>query len=206
MAMRRDVVFFTVLLLFCIAVSLFAVSMGFGSSLNMFMRLLALNGFISLSIATIMTPFIKEISLFLKKPFIRVHHYFAAIGLVLVTLHPIILAIETLNPAVFLPNFDSTYLFLFYGGRQALLIIYVAVAAVLLRKRITGSWRLFHALMYVALFFAVVHGNLSGTDFENIFVALVFNALFLSAIAAFALKRWKSYRIKAKKMILARAA
>lgn len=199
MIMLRDLGFFAVLLIFCITVSLIAISMGFGSSLNMFMRLLALNGFISLSIATIMTPFLKEISIFFKKPFIRVHHYFAATGLVLVTLHPIVLAIETLNPAVFLPNLDSAYLFLFYGGRQALIMIYVALAAVLLRKKIIGSWRFFHALMYVALFFGVVHGNLSGTDFQNVFVALIFNVLFISAVAMFVLKRWRFYRMKAQK-------
>lgn len=189
MVMRRDATFFVVLLLFSIGVLLISFIMGLGTSLNIVMRLLALSGFISLSIATIMTPFVKEISRFFKKPFIRVHHYFAATGLVLVTLHPIVLSIEILNPTVFLPNFDSVYLFLFFGGRQALMIIYVAIAAVLLRKKITRSWRLFHALMYVALFFGVVHGNLSGTDFQNLFVAVAFNTLFLVSLVTFALKR-----------------
>ena len=132
---RKELVFFAVIILFALAVSLVAYSIDSANPYNLAVRLLAINGFIALSIATILTAFLKEVTLFFKKPFTRIHHYFAAAGLALITLHPIVLAIQLLNPAVFLPNLNSLYLFLFFGGRQALIIIYIAFAAVLLRKK-----------------------------------------------------------------------
>lgn len=199
MVLLRKAGFFLVVILFALAVSIGAFLFEYTDPFDLSIRLFALNGFIALSIATIMTAFLKEITLFFKKPFTRIHHYFAAAGLVLITLHPIVLAIQLLNPAVFLPRIETLYLFMFYGGRQALIIIYIALAAVLVRRKITVYWRPIHALMYLALFFGIVHANLSGHDFENIAIMLIFNGLFAATLIAFALKRFQFYRAKAKR-------
>ena len=97
-------------------------------------RLLALNGYIALSVAAILTPFIKEVTLFFKKSFIKVHHYFAAAGLLMITLHPIAVAILFVNPSILLPNFESLSTFFFYGGSVALIAIYTAFGAVFTKK------------------------------------------------------------------------
>lgn len=200
MVLNREIPFFALVISFALAISLLAFSTGYSDSFNLSVRLFALNGFIALSIAAILTAFLKEITLFLKKPFLRVHHYFAAAGLVLITLHPIMLAIQFLNPAVFLPNLESLYLFMFYGGKQALIIIYIAFFAVLLRRKIVSYWRWFHVLMYVALLFGIIHANMSGKDLIiNSIVMITLNVLFAAAILAFAIKRWQFYRIKRKK-------
>jgi methionine sulfoxide reductase heme-binding subunit len=190
MVLKNEVVFFTCIMLFAIVFSLIAFTVDGSNPWTLAVRLLALNGFIFLSIAAIMTAFLKEITLFLKKPFTRVHHYFAAAGLVLITLHPIVLAIRFSNPAVFLPNVESLYLFLYFGGRQALIVIYIAFAAVLLRRKMVTYWRPLHALMYLALFFGIIHANLSGTDFlNNIFITIGMNTLFAATIIVFIWKR-----------------
>jgi DMSO/TMAO reductase YedYZ heme-binding membrane subunit len=199
MVLKKELGFFAAIVVFALAISLIAYSVDAANPWNLSVRLFALNGFIALSIAAIMTAFLKEITLFFKKPFTKIHHYFAAAGLVLITLHPIILAIQRLNPAVFIPNLDSVYQFFAAGGRQALIIIYIAVAAVLLRRKILAYWRAFHALMYVALFFGIVHANLLGTDFENIAVMVIFNGLFAVVLAAFVWKRWQFYRMKTRR-------
>jgi predicted ferric reductase len=199
MSLQKELYFFSAFILFGTAVSIVAYMVDSNNPWSLAVRLLALNGFIALSIATIMAAFLKEVTLFFRKPFTRIHHYFAAAGLVLITLHPITLSIRFLNPAVFLPNLSSIYQFLFFGGRQALILIFIAIVAVLLRKRIVLYWRWFHALMYIALFFGVVHANLSGTDFENPGILVVFNGLFAAAVAAFALKRWQFYRLKTQR-------
>jgi sulfoxide reductase heme-binding subunit YedZ len=166
-------------------------------------RLFALNGFIALSVAAILTPFIKEVTLFFKKSFIKVHHYFAAFGLLLITLHPISVVIQALNPALFLPNVGSFYLFLFYGGSIALIAIYAAFGAVLLRRKAVAYWRPFHALMYLALFFAVIHGNIAGYDFQNVYLMAIYDGLFVAVIFAFVLKRFQFYKIKKQRKKLA---
>lgn len=159
-------------------------------------RLFALNGFIALSLTTTLTPFLKEIKAYFGKPFITVHHSFAAVGIVFVTLHPLLLAVSASNFGVFLPNFSSWYMFWALGGRQAFLIFLVALAAVLVRRKLVRYWRLFHALMYVVLFFAIIHGNLIGTDFENSLISVTFNVLFAVALSAFVLKRFRNMQIK----------
>ena len=143
--------------------------------------------------------FHKRGKLFFKKSFTKVHHYFAAAGLVLITLHPIAVSIQALNIAILLPNLRSPYLFLFYGGSVALISIYIAFGAVLLRRKINAYWRPFHALMYMALFFGVVHANLIGFDLQNIYFKVVYDALFAGVLVAFGLKRWQFHRIKARR-------
>jgi DMSO/TMAO reductase YedYZ heme-binding membrane subunit len=182
--------------IFVVAISLVSYSIAYTNALELSVRLLALNGFLALSIAAIMTPFLREIRNAFNKSFLNVHHSFAAVGLVLITLHPIVLSIQTLNPSVFLPSFSSVYSFFSAGGRQALIIIYIAVAFVLIRREIPKYWRFMHALIYIALFFGIVHANLLGVDFQNAAITVIYDALFTGVIIAFFLKRLQQYRLK----------
>jgi predicted ferric reductase len=199
MVLKRELAFFAVIISFALAISLIALEMDTTNAMDASIRLLALNGYIALSVAAILTPFIKEVTLFFKKSFIKVHHYFAAAGLLMITLHPIAVAILFVNPSILLPNFESLSNFFFYGGSIALIAIYTAFGAVLLRRKVVAYWRYFHALMYVALFFGVVHANLWGRDFENGFIVVIYDGLFAAALAAFVLKRWQFYQIKQRR-------
>jgi DMSO/TMAO reductase YedYZ heme-binding membrane subunit len=200
MVLKKILIFYILIFVFAFAVSLFALaSDGYGSPFTLTIRLLALNGYIDVAVAAIMTPFLKEITLFFKKSFTKVHHYFAVIGLLLITLHPIVVSIQALSPAVILPNFGSLYLFFFTGGVIALILVYVAVGAAIVRRKIAAFWRPLHAIMYLALFIGVVHANLRGTDFPNIFFQIIYDGLFTATLVAFGLKRWQFYRIKIRK-------
>lgn len=196
---KNGYIFFVCVILFASGISIISYFVAYSHPFELSVRLFALNGFLVLSIATIMTPFLREIKLHFNKSFLEMHHSFAAIGLVLITLHPITLFSESLNPAIFLPNLSSFSLFWMLAGRQALLVIYIALAAALLRQRIPKywrTWRLIHVLMYLALFFGIVHANLIGTDFQNIVITFIYDALFAGVIGAFALKRLQQYRIR----------
>lgn len=196
MVLKREIAFFVAIFAFGLGVSLFAFSLGHGNLLTLSLRLFALNGYIALSIAAIMTPFLKEVTLFFKKSFTKVHHYLAAAGLLLISLHPIVVSIQALSLSVFLPNFMSLYLFFFFGGVVALVLIYVALGASLLRKKIMSSWRPLHMLIYIALLIGVIHANLRGTDFQSIYIQIIYDALFAGALIAFCLKRIQFYKIK----------
>jgi|WetSurMetagenome_2_1015567.scaffolds.fasta_scaffold91534_2 DMSO/TMAO reductase YedYZ heme-binding membrane subunit len=200
MVLKRELTFFVLVIIFGLAISLFV----FFSAeeniapLTLTIRLLALNGYFALSVAAIMTPFLKEVTLFFKKSFTKVHHYFAATGLLFITLHPLAVFTQNLDPTVFLPNFKSFYLFFFFGGIVALLLIYVAFGTVLVRRKIPSYWRPFHMLMYLALFIGVVHANLRGSNFQSLSIQILYDSLFAAALAAFILKRWKFYRLKTR--------
>ena len=75
-------------------------------------------------------------------------------------------------------------------------LIYIAIVAVFLRRRIVDYLRPLHVLMYLALFLGVVHANLRGTNFQSISIQVIYDSLFVAALAAFFLKRLQFYRIR----------
>jgi sulfoxide reductase heme-binding subunit YedZ len=152
-------------------------------------RLAALLGLLSLSIAVIMTPFLPDIYRLFGRPFLKVHHLFAAAGLFFATLHPVLFAIALIDITVFIPLFGSLYDFLATGGRVALIALWIAFFAVLFRAAMPKYWRPVHALMYIVILLAVIHGDLIGTDFTNPFILLLFNCLALLAVGVFVVKR-----------------
>lgn len=161
-------------------------------------RFFGLYGFLLLSVATLTTPFLREVTQAFGKPFLKVHHGFSILGIVFITLHPVFNAIERLSLSVFVPDFASWMSFWRLAGRPAFIILYVAVVAAFLRAKAPKHWRVFHALMYVMLLFGIVHANLIGNDFENLGVMLIFNALFIASLAGFVIKRYRTYLMKRK--------
>ena len=157
-------------------------------------RFAGLAGFILLAIASIMIPWSREIYRNFGTSFVKFHHIFAVSGLILITLHPVLLAIRLMNVSVFLPRLDSFQEFLPIAGRPALILIYIAVTGVLLRRVIPLYWRAVHALIWIALILGIIHGDLIGTDMKNPVIFLLFNGLAVTAIGAFVLKRLKGGR------------
>jgi len=157
-----------------------------------------LYGYLFLSVATLTTPFMKEIKQAFGTSFLKVHHALSILGLVFITLHPVSNAIENLSLSVFVPHFDSWERFWTFAGRPAFIILYIALAAAILRAKAPKYWRAFHALMYVVLLFGIVHANLIGDDFQNLGILIIFNALFLASLASFALKRYRNYSRRLK--------
>jgi predicted ferric reductase len=197
MALKREG---AVLLLGVITLAVIIGLLVFPGSEENFVHLLVmffgLYGYLLLSVATMITPFLKEIKQAFGKPFLKVHHAFSIIGLVFITLHPVFNAVDSLSLSVFVPRFDSWETFWTFAGRPAFIILYVAFLAAVLRAKAPTFWQPFHALMYVVLLFGIVHANLIGDDFENLGIMIIFNALFLMSIASFALRRYKNYRAR----------
>ena len=67
MVLKRTLAFFFVVIFFALAISLLALNMDDSDPMVLAIRLLALNGYVALSIAAIMTPFLKEVTLFFSK-------------------------------------------------------------------------------------------------------------------------------------------
>jgi DMSO/TMAO reductase YedYZ heme-binding membrane subunit len=153
-------------------------------------RLCALVGLLSLSIAALMTPFLRQIYTLFGRPFIAVHHSFALLGLACATIHPLSLAVSRTDFSVFIPDLNA---FWDFAGRQALIILYIALIFGIFREKISKKWRIGHALVYLVLLFGFIHGTLIGTDFTPFLTAL-YGVLFLSSIGVFAYKRWFTYK------------
>jgi len=154
-----------------------------------FARLFALLGIVTLYLAVMSSALGRWISAAFGRSARTVHHWLSISGIVLISLHPVTLFIEHFNFDIFLPRFDSLEVFLEQAGRPALILIYVALAAVLLRKSIPRYWRAFHILVYIALIFGIIHGLLIGADLQGTAMAILFEAMGISLIAVFIYKR-----------------
>lgn len=185
-----------IVLLFVLVTSL-VLLMPWTNPIDTLVRLFALYGYIELSLATMVTPFLKEVTLLLGRPFIKIHHFFSLSGTVLVTLHPVTYAIQKLNITFFLPHFDSLQIFFFWGGDYAIILLFLVLISGSLRRKMK-YWKSFHVLSIVALLLGIVHGSLRNVDFQNIEISFIFDLLFLGALLAFALKRYNIHKVKRK--------
>lgn len=165
---------------------------------SFFIRLAALWGLIGLVLASLMN-FNKKI-LYQKfgLKFIKLHHSMALFAVITATLHPLIFAISVSNPLVFLPDFSSWYAFWSLGGRPALILIYIAVIAGLLRKKSKKAWKYIHRFIYLALILVIVHGILIGTDFQNIVILILFTLLTMLGLLTGIYSRIKDLKKKKK--------
>jgi predicted ferric reductase len=196
---REGAVFLLVVIALAVIIALlFLSSAGEEEITHLALRFFGLYGYLFLSVATLTTPFLREVTQAFGKPFLKVHHSFAILGIIFITLHPIFNAVQSLSLSVFVPRFDSWDIFWLLAGRPAFIILYIALVAAILRAKAPKYWRAFHALMYVVLLFGIVHANLIGDDFQNLGIMVVFNALFLASLASFMLKRYRNYSRRLK--------
>lgn len=165
---------------------------------SILIRFFGLYGFFFLGIAALTTPFLAEITVAFGKPFKNIHHTFAAAGLILITIHPVFNAVQRLSLGVFMPRFDSWTTFWTLAGRPALYLLYVGVSAAFLRMKTPKYWRIFHALIYVVLFFGIVHANLLGEDLANLGIKITLDAIFAASMAGLVYKRYRNYAVRQK--------
>ena len=159
-------------------------------------RLFAIIGIITLFIASMMTPFQRQLYKIFDQSFTKIHHFFSISGLVIITLHPIIIAINSIDLTVFLPDFQN---FWATAGRPSLVIFYITFATALFRNKsvLPKYWKYIHWFNYLALTLGVIHANLIGTDVMTSFpLFLLLNILLVISWAVLLYKRYEAYQRK----------
>jgi len=156
-------------------------------------RLAALTGLLTLQLAAMMSPFLREIRKVLGAPFLAVHHRAALAGLILITLHPVSLALRLGRADLFIPVTGSLDAFLMNGGRAALILVYAGVLAAVFQGWLGKGWRPVHALLYIAILLGTVHANLMGSDLSDPVLFIIVNGMTLLVVAAFLAKRWQRH-------------
>ncbi len=169
---------------------------------SLLIRFLGLYGFIFIGITALTTPFLAGITIAFGRPFKKIHHTFAAVGIALITLHPVFSALQLMNLDVFLPKFTSWAIFWTLAGRPALYILYIGVAAALFSRKIPKYWRIFHVLVYLVLFFGIIHANLLGEDFANLGIRLALDGIFVASMVGLVYKRFRIYQARKRMLLL----
>lgn len=157
-------------------------------------RFCALAGFTSLFLSAVLSAFTREVYQIFSRPFMGLHHIFAAAGMILITVHPLTLAILSMDLTVFLPDFSSLEAFLALGGRAAIYLFYFALAAAFARRAVPKYWRFVHGFIYVGLVLAYVHGLLIGTDFVNPMIAGLFTVMLAISFLVLFYKRYLTWK------------
>jgi len=160
-------------------------------TVSVLIRLSSMLGVISLLLAAIASAFVKQIYQVTHRPFKRIHHFLAIGGTVLITLHPVLFALQMKSLNVFIPIVSSWSAFLSWGGRVGIFLIYLAALAALMMKKIPSWWRKGDWLVYLGLLLGGVHALRLGQNLVNpAFKILGFILLGLIGLVFF-YKRWR---------------
>lgn len=170
-----------------------------GGPLDWGIRAAAMLGYWAVFLSVVSSAYMRQLFQLLGRPFIRVHHILSVTGLILITLHPLGVAVRSSSLAVFLPDLSSLNAFLRLGGRPAWYLVGIAALAALLRTRIKNNWRAIHYLNYIAFLLATVHAVMIGTDFVSPVMKAVGSALGLATVGVFAQKRIRRSRLRRRK-------
>ena len=121
-------------------------------------------------------------------PFLRMHHFLAIGGLILIVVHPLAGALEGQGLSIFVPRLDTVMAAFRNGGRIAIYLFPLGALAAWQRRRLS-FWRTVHFLNYVALLLACAHGLLLGTDLRGTILTVLWPVMAASAAAIFVHKR-----------------
>ena len=163
-------------------------------------RAAGLFGYGALFVTILSHEYRREMRKLFGRPFVTVHHILAVTGLVLVILHPVLMAIFMRDPRQFVPRFDSLRTFLLLGGRPALYLILIAVLAAavrpggrrpngVVRRRLKDTWRLIHWLNYVAFVLVFAHSWLLGRNVSSSMLKFVWPLMLVIVVVVFLRKR-----------------
>lgn len=161
----------------------------FGDWSDALIRGAALFAYLTIFVSIVSTAYMRELVRFFGGPFVRVHHIATLTALVLITLHPLGVALRAGSLNVFVPATGSTFEFFLFGGRQAWYLFGLAALAAVLRKRWAGGWRTVHWLAYIAFLFATAHGILMGISFGPLGVRVVVILMAVVSVAIYVRKR-----------------
>jgi sulfoxide reductase heme-binding subunit YedZ len=158
-------------------------------------RAAALFAYGTLFVTILSHEYMREMRELFGQPFLAVHHILAVTGLVLVILHPVLIAILLRDPRQLVPRFDSLRTLLLLGGRPALYLILIAVLTAVVRGRLKGTWKVIHWLNYVAFVLVFAHSWLLGGNVSTSILKFIWPLMLLTVVVVFLRNRLARTRL-----------
>jgi len=151
----------------------------------------ALLGYLGVFLAGLSSNFMRELTRYFGRPFIKTHHLVSVTALTALIIHATAVAWRAQSAATFLPEFNSLSGFLTLGGRPALWLLAVTSLTALFRAKLGKSWKTIHWLNYVAFLLGTAHAILLGQNFQHIGVRIVAALMAVALLVIFVLRRTK---------------
>jgi len=159
-------------------------------------RVAAVSGYLTIFLAVLSSNYMRELTRFFGRAFVRVHHVASITALVALLVHAATVAWRAGSVSVVVPLLSSARAFFSQGGRPALWLILIAAAVALLRKKIGTQWKMIHRLNYLAFLLGTIHAQMLGRNFQHLAVRIVSAAMAAGVAAVFVLKRRTEARRK----------
>ncbi len=160
----------------------------------------ALLGYLAVFVASLSSNYMRELTRYFGRAFVKVHHVVSITALVALIIHAVAAAWRAQSLVTFLPVFTSARAFFTLGGRPAFWLIAITAVTAFFRASIGKSWKTIHWLNYVAFFLGTAHAILIGSTFYNrlpLQILAVVMALVL--LGVFILKRMAEQKRRRKR-------
>jgi methionine sulfoxide reductase heme-binding subunit len=162
-------------------------------------RVGALLGYLMVFLAALSSNYMRELTRFFGRAFVKVHHVASVTALIALAIHATSVAWRSGTLATFVPQFGSVRQFFALGGRPAFWLIAITSLTALLRASIGKSWKTIHWLNYVAFLLGTIHAWLIGANFQHLGVRIVSGLMAATLVVVFVLKRVEESRRRRKK-------
>ncbi|MGC9395856.1 MAG: ferric reductase-like transmembrane domain-containing protein [Anaerolineae bacterium] len=161
-------------------------------------RVGALLGYMGVFLAALSSNYMRELTRFFGRSFIKVHHIVSVTALVALTVHAVGVAWRSGSASAFLPSFESWRLFFALGGRPAFWLLAVTSLTALFRTAIGKNWKVIHWLNYLAFMLGTIHAQMIGTSFVHLGLRIVAWVMLAVLVGVFVWKRTRKRRALAK--------
>ncbi|MBN2390830.1 MAG: ferric reductase-like transmembrane domain-containing protein [Anaerolineae bacterium] len=158
----------------------------------------ALMGYLGVFLAALSSNYMRELTRFFGRSFIKVHHIVSVTALVALIVHAVGVAWRSGSASAFLPSFASWRLFFALGGRPAFWLLAVTSLTALFRTTIGKNWKVIHWLNYIAFALGTIHAQMIGTSFVHLGLRIVAWVMLAVLIGVFVWKRTRKRRALAK--------
>ena len=107
-----------------------------GAPINGAIRIAALFGYLGVFLTSLSSNYMRELTRYFGRQFIKVHHITATASLIALVLHATLVAVRSGTASVFLPQISSVLAFLSMGGVPALWLLAITVVTAILKTTI----------------------------------------------------------------------
>jgi methionine sulfoxide reductase heme-binding subunit len=160
------------------------------------LRMGAILGYLTVFLATVSSNYMRELTRYFGRAFVKVHHVASVTALVALLVQVASVAWRVGNLSVFVPVLCSVRAFFSQGGRVALPLLLIAAAVAVFRKKIGKRWKTLHWLNYVAFFLGTIHAQMIGRNFQHLGVRILSIVMAVGVVSVFLLKRRTEVRRK----------
>jgi len=157
-----------------------------------FIRAAALVGYLCIFLAVVSSNYMRELTRYFGRPFVRVHHIASLTALAALVIHAVIVAWTSKTPAVFIPSANTPQALAFW-------LLAVASLAAVFRKIIGKRWKFVHWVNYLVFLMGTLHAQTLGANFQHLGIRIVSVLMALVVVFLFVWKRTAKQRRRSRK-------